>query len=181
MILEVLVASIILLLYSIYLYRLLKFLIPQISIEYLIDDPNIWRLYYTKLSIERETNRNYLYNLNQGITSTNNNYLKLPINYKLRNYQIEGIKWMMYIISEMKCNGILADEMGLGKTLQTISLLGYLKQMKLLTLPHLIIVPKSTLGNWINEIKRWCPLLKPLKFHGDAEERENIKKQHLSV
>lgn len=98
----------------------------------------------------------------------------------MRNYQLDGLNWLLSLYDNYM-NGILADEMGLGKTLQTISLLGYLKQMKLLTSPHLIIVPKSTLGNWINEIKRWCPLLKPLKFHGDAEERENIKKQHLSV
>ena len=43
-------------------------------------------------------------------------------------------------------NGILADEMGLGKTLQSISLLGWLAESSGVTGPHLILVPKSTMG-----------------------------------
>ncbi len=43
-------------------------------------------------------------------------------------------------------NGILADEMGLGKTMQSISLLGWLSESSGVTGPHLILVPKSTLG-----------------------------------
>lgn len=45
----------------------------------------------------------------------------------MRNYQIEGLNWMITLY-ENQINGILADEMGLGKTIQTISLLGYLKE-----------------------------------------------------
>ena len=67
--------------------------------------------------------------------------------------------------------GILADEMGLGKTLQTISLLGYLREFRGITGPHMVIVPKSTLHNWLNEFKRWCPSIKAVKFHGNGEER----------
>lgn len=36
----------------------------------------------------------------------------------------------MISLYENGINGILADEMGLGKTLQTISLLGYMKNFK---------------------------------------------------
>ena len=60
---------------------------------------------------------------------------------------------------------------GLGKTLQTISLLGYLHEYRQITGPHMIIVPKSTLHNWMNEFKRWCPILRATKFIGNAEER----------
>jgi SWI/SNF-related matrix-associated actin-dependent regulator of chromatin subfamily A member 5 len=45
--------------------------------------------------------------------------------------------------------------------------------------PHLIVVPKSTLSNWINELERWAPSLKTVKFHGTREEREHIAKQVL--
>jgi SWI/SNF-related matrix-associated actin-dependent regulator of chromatin subfamily A member 5 len=38
--------------------------------------------------------------------------------------------------------------------------------------PHLICVPKSTLSNWINELQRWCPCLRVIKFHGSREDRE---------
>lgn len=37
--------------------------------------------------------------------------------------------------------------------------------------PHLIIAPKSTLSNWMNEIKRWCPSLKAICLIGSKEER----------
>ena len=64
---------------------------------------------------------------------------------------------------------------GLGKTLQTISLLGYLLEFRGIRGPHMIIVPKSTLHNWMNEFRKWCPSLRPVKFHGNAEQRETQK------
>ncbi len=60
--------------------------------------------------------------------------------------------------------------MGLGKTLQTISFLGYLKIHCQIT-KHLVIVPKSTLHNWMKEIKKWVPELNAFLFHGSKEER----------
>lgn len=36
----------------------------------------------------------------------------------------------------------------------------------------MICVPKSTLSNWMNELKRWCPSLRVIRFHGSREERE---------
>lgn len=64
---------------------------------------------------------------------------------------------------------------GLGKTLQTISLLGFLHEFKGITGPHLVIVPKSTLGNWMKEIARFCPVLRAFKFHGNQEERVSVE------
>jgi SWI/SNF-related matrix-associated actin-dependent regulator of chromatin subfamily A member 5 len=64
---------------------------------------------------------------------------------------------------------------GLGKTLQTISLLGYLLEFRGIRGPHMVIVPKSTLHNWMNEFRKWCPSLRPVKFHGNAEQREHQK------
>lgn len=60
---------------------------------------------------------------------------------------------------------------GLGKTLQTISLLGYLHEYRGIHGPHMVIVPKSTLHNWINEFRKWCPIIRAVKFHGNQEER----------
>lgn len=91
---------------------------------------------------------------------------------KMRPYQLEGLNFLIGLF-ERGLNGILADEMGLGKTLQTISLLAFLRQFKHITGPHLIIVPKSTLGNWLNEIKRWCPDIRAVKFHGNQDERKH--------
>ena len=60
-----------------------------------------------------------------------------------------------------------ADEMGLGKTLQTISLMGFMKHYKNINGPHMVLVPKSTLANWMNEIKKWCPTLRAVCLIGD--------------
>lgn len=63
-----------------------------------------------------------------------------------------------------------------GKTLQSISLLAYTQEYLGSDGPHLVLVPKSTLGNWITEFGRFCPSLKVLKLHGDKDERsETIK------
>jgi SNF2 family DNA or RNA helicase len=61
--------------------------------------------------------------------------------------------------------------MGLGKTLQTISLLGYMKVIAQSSGPHLVLVPKSTLPNWLNEFKRWVPVLKVVHVHGSKDDR----------
>ncbi len=57
--------------------------------------------------------------------------------------------------------------MGLGKTLQTISLLGFMKHFKNINGPHMVLVPKSTLANWMNEFKKWCPTIRAVCLIGD--------------
>ena len=99
---------------------------------------------------------------------------------QMRPYQLEGLNWLIRLY-ENGINGILADEMGLGKTLQTISLLGYLKESRGVAGPHLIITPKSTLTNWGNECARWCPSLKVIRYHGDPKTRLKIKEQYFDV
>ena len=98
---------------------------------------------------------------------------------RMRPYQLEGLNWLIRAY-ESGVNGVLADEMGLGKTLQTISLMAYLKETHGLAGPYLVIAPKSTLGNWFNEVRRWCPALSAFKFHGDKEARKRIVADVLS-
>ncbi|KAF3783945.1 putative chromatin-remodeling complex ATPase chain [Nymphaea thermarum] len=99
---------------------------------------------------------------------------------KMRDYQLAGLNWLIRLY-ENGINGILADEMGLGKTLQTISLLGYLHEFRGITGPHLVVAPKSTLGNWMKEIRRFCPVLRAVKFLGNPEERRHIRENLLVV
>lgn len=35
----------------------------------------------------------------------------------------------------------------------------------------MVVAPKSTLGNWMNEIRRFCPILRAVKFLGNPDER----------
>ena len=93
---------------------------------------------------------------------------------KMRPYQIEGLNWLINL--HLKgINGILADEMGLGKTLQSISILTYLHDVYGIEGKHLIIVPKSTIGNWCREFNRWAPVFRTLRFLGTKPERVALK------
>lgn len=128
---------------------------------------------------------------------------------QLKPYQLEALNWMIHL-AEKGLNGILADEMGLGKTvsvileilvcgvvvfyetashstlflqntqLQSISMLAYMYEFMRIQGPHLIVVPKSTLSNWMNELKRWCPSLRVIRFHGHKEEREALVAEYFT-
>jgi SWI/SNF-related matrix-associated actin-dependent regulator of chromatin subfamily A member 5 len=96
----------------------------------------------------------------------------------MHSYQLEGLNWLIKL-HDHGINGILADEMGLGKTLQTISLLAYLRQSRGVHGPHLVVVPKSVVGNWIREFKKWCPSIHAIRMGGAKEERKKILVEHL--
>ena len=100
-------------------------------------------------------------------------------NGTMRDYQIEGLNWMASL-DYNGMSGILADEMGLGKTLQSISMMGYVQWTRPNSGPHIVVVPKSTLSNWMREIQKWCPSLRPVKLHGSKSERAETIKEHLS-
>ncbi|WP_105254297.1 DEAD/DEAH box helicase [Pseudoalteromonas sp. T1lg75] len=81
---------------------------------------------------------------------------KLAPDVQLREYQQAGVNWLQ-LLSLQGLGGVLADDMGLGKTLQVIAYLSTLKPRA--GHPHLIICPTSLIGNWCNEIQRFCPQL----------------------
>lgn len=95
------------------------------------------------------------------------------INGQLRDYQVQGLNWLVSL-DKNRIAGILADEMGLGKTLQTISFLGYLRYIKKIPGPFLVIAPKSTLNNWLREINKWTPEVNAFILQGDKEERARL-------
>ncbi|NXU58701.1 SMRCD regulator, partial [Turnix velox] len=92
---------------------------------------------------------------------------------KLKPYQKIGLNWLA-LLHKHGLNGILADEMGLGKTIQAIAFLAYLYQEGNVG-PHLIVVPASTLDNWIREVKLWCPELNILLYYGSQEDRKYLR------
>ncbi|NWU72514.1 SMRCD regulator, partial [Pterocles burchelli] len=67
-------------------------------------------------------------------------------------------------------NGILANEMGLGKTIEAIAFLAHLYQEGDGG-PHLIVVPASTLDNWVREVHLWCPELDILLYYGSQDRK----------
>ncbi|KAM8866778.1 SWI/SNF-related matrix-associated actin-dependent regulator of chromatin subfamily A containing DEAD/H box 1A isoform 1-T1 [Synchiropus picturatus] len=98
--------------------------------------------------------------------------------FQLKPYQLIGLKWLL-LLHEHQLSGILADEMGLGKTIQAIAFLAQLYQSGSGG-PHLIIVPASTLDNWVRELKMWCPSLKVIIYYGTMEERRYLKHDILN-
>lgn len=100
------------------------------------------------------------------------------INGTLRSYQVQGLNWLISL-HRNGIAGILADEMGLGKTLQTIAFLGYLRYMKKIPGPYLVIAPKSTLNNWLREINRWTPEVNAFILQGTKEERSHLVRDKL--
>ncbi|KAL8653192.1 MAG: hypothetical protein Q9226_003953 [Calogaya cf. arnoldii] len=99
-------------------------------------------------------------------------------NGEMRDYQVAGLNWLVSL-HENGISGILADEMGLGKTLQTIAFLGYLRHVRDITGPHLIVVPKSTLDNWNREFTKWTPEVNILILQGVKEERHQLINDRL--
>uniref|UniRef100_A0ACD5VFE8 Uncharacterized protein n=1 Tax=Avena sativa TaxID=4498 RepID=A0ACD5VFE8_AVESA len=57
--------------------------------------------------------------------------------------------------------------------------MGYLHEFRGITGPHMVVAPKSTLGNWMKEIARFCPILRAVKFLGNPEERNHIREKLL--
>uniref|UniRef100_A0A8C7NPE7 SWI/SNF related BAF chromatin remodeling complex subunit ATPase 2 n=1 Tax=Oncorhynchus mykiss TaxID=8022 RepID=A0A8C7NPE7_ONCMY len=100
----------------------------------------------------------------------------LLINGMLKHYQVQGLEWMVSLYNN-NLNGILADEMGLGKTIQTIALITYLMEHKRLNGPYLIIVPLSTLSNWVYELDKWSPSVVKISYKGTPAMRRGLVAQ----
>ncbi|KAF9931070.1 hypothetical protein FBU30_010899 [Linnemannia zychae] len=93
--------------------------------------------------------------------------------FRLKGYQLLGINWLA-LLWRKKLSGILADEMGLGKTAQVIAFLAHLfengEDGK-----FLVIVPSSTISNWMREFEKFCPELDVRCYYGSQAEREELR------
>ncbi|KAJ7042418.1 SNF2 family DNA-dependent ATPase [Mycena alexandri] len=98
--------------------------------------------------------------------------------FKLMDFQVDGFNWLCdNWWNHQHC--ILADEMGLGKTVQIATFIGKIIQ-DYGAMPALVVVPNSTITNWVREFERWAPDLRVVPFYGEAKSREVIKKYELS-
>ncbi|KAI1978436.1 DNA-dependent ATPase fun30 [Ophidiomyces ophidiicola] len=96
-------------------------------------------------------------------------------NIKMKDYQIVGINWLN-LLFEQNLSCILADDMGLGKTCQVIAFLAHLFETGVRG-PHLVVVPSSTLENWLREFSVFCPKLNVMPYYAGQNERANIRLQ----
>ena len=88
----------------------------------------------------------------------------------LRKYQKEGLDWM-HFLKKYHFGGILADDMGLGKTIQTLIML---ELNKVKNKPSIVIVPKTLIGNWIEETKKFSKSTSFKVVDGSQKERKKI-------
>ncbi|EGE77317.1 SNF2 family helicase/ATPase [Blastomyces dermatitidis ATCC 18188] len=93
----------------------------------------------------------------------------------MKNYQIVGINWLN-LLFEQNLSCILADDMGLGKTCQVIAFLAHLFE-KGVKGPHLVVVPSSTLENWLREFSVFCPKLNVMPYYANQKVRAEIRQQ----
>lgn len=93
---------------------------------------------------------------------------------ELKSYQQVGLNWL-HLLYHHKLSCILADEMGLGKTCQVIAFMAHLKAISEDSGPHLVVVPASTLENWLREFQKFCPSLEVQAYYGSQPEREDLR------
>ena len=93
----------------------------------------------------------------------------------LKDYQLVGLNWLS-LLYKHKLSCILADDMGLGKTCQVIAFLSHLIETGHPG-PHLIIVPPSTLENWLREFNNFSPGVVVEPYYGG--QAEQIGRAHV--
>lgn len=95
--------------------------------------------------------------------------LPATLTAELRDYQLEGYKWLRRL-SEWGMGGCLADDMGLGKTVQAIAVLLDRREHG----PTLIAAPVSVGFNWVREVERFAPTLRPILYR-DTDRSDFLK------
>ncbi|KAI4332040.1 hypothetical protein L6164_016981 [Bauhinia variegata] len=89
-------------------------------------------------------------------------------------HQLEALNWLRKCWHKSK-NVILADEMGLGKTVSACAFFSSLYFEFKVGLPCLVLVPLSTMPNWLAEFALWAPDLNVVEYHGCAKARAIIR------
>ncbi|KAH9515427.1 Transcription activator BRG1 [Bulinus truncatus] len=142
-------------------------------------EPEIENLEENQSHADDDGEQNY-YTLAHTIKEKITEQVSILVNGKLKEYQLKGLEWLVSLYNN-NLNGILADEMGLGKTIQTIALITYLMEKKHVNGPFLIIVPLSTLSNWMMEFDKWAPSVVKIPYKGSPNVRRTLAPQLKST
>lgn len=89
-------------------------------------------------------------------------------------HQLEALNWLRKSWHRSR-NVILADEMGLGKTVSACAFISSLYFEFKAVLPCLVLVPLSTMPNWMSEFALWAPDINVVEYHGNTKARAMIR------
>jgi SNF2-related domain/Helicase conserved C-terminal domain/Bacterial SNF2 helicase associated len=95
---------------------------------------------------------------------------------RLRDYQREGLGWM-HFLRQFSFGGCLADDMGVGKTAQVLALLETRRELRAegkVDAPSLVVVPKSLIFNWKQEVERFTPQIRVLDYTGIGRNKNDL-------
>ena len=118
---------------------------------------------------------------NQNINDSRD--LNVDLKIKLRNYQLIGINWLMFL-GNYGLGLALCDDMGLGKSIQTLvavaeSTIEY-KKNNGKSKPSLIVCPNTLIMNWISEAKKFFEN-ETLHIENDLEKLRKKKNYNSEV
>lgn len=98
----------------------------------------------------------------------------------LRNYQIQGLQWLLFI-TKNDFGGILADDMGLGKTLQILALISYKVEYDTVKKPFIVICPATVVYHWMKISSQFTPTLKTHLYYGQERNATQLTSYNLIV
>ncbi len=100
-------------------------------------------------------------------------HLPQPKNFigVLRKYQEYGFNWMN-VLTSIGFGCVLADDMGLGKTIQVIALILEILNDNKSDRKFLVVCPTSVLGNWMRELHKFAPTIKPELHYGSKRAKD---------
>lgn len=138
------------------------------------DLPEVEELLQNQLQGEAVNRSRAVY---EGFNHLKDEKLALPdVKASLRGYQERGVKWIKYLYDN-RLGGCLADDMGLGKTVQTITMLAYLYPGE--EKPSLIVMPRSLLFNWSNELAKFAPQISVATYYGQNRDLDECLKANV--
>lgn len=107
--------------------------------------------------------------------------IQLPRNMRaqLRDYQMEGIKWLKFL-EEFNWGGCLADDMGLGKTVQVLTFLQMRKETNLQAV-SLVVVPTTLIFNWQAEVQKFAPEMRVFVHRGIGRDKNTDGFRHFDI
>ena len=92
---------------------------------------------------------------------------------KLRDYQLEGIQWLGFLV-KYNLNAALCDDMGLGKTIQTLVVIANEVVKRKIKSFNLVVAPGTVVDHWEAESRKYIDgnVLKPLIINGNTTQAQ---------